>query len=74
MLSQDLWKYIPKKFEEAIESADVDEDGYWIYLNDGWNADGMDEHCHVIHENSIKDLKMQISQISWRGLDYEHEA
>ena len=27
----------------------MEKDGFWIILNEGWNADGMDYRCRTIH-------------------------
>ncbi len=58
--AKDLWKYIPKKLEEAIDETSVDSDGYWIYLNEGWNVDG----DRIIHCHTIEDLKHEIKRIT----------
>lgn len=57
-------KYIPESRWEGILEAFQDSDGYWITLKDEWNADRMDSHCHVIHEDYIKDLRYQIAGIT----------
>ena len=58
-----LWTYIPKRIENAIQMVNVNCDGYWIYLNEGWVAyDGADD-CGTIHEYNIKDLKSAIKTI-----------
>lgn len=61
-----ILKYVPKAKQEAISSAWHDEDGYWITLKDDWNADNMDVDCHTIHEDTIKELRYQISGINRR--------
>ena len=57
--AKDLWKYIPQKLREAVDDVGVDSDGYWIYLNEGWNMDGE----RVIHTYTILDLKEDINDI-----------
>ena len=57
--AKDLWKYIPESLIEAIEETAIDSDGYWIYLNEGWNMDGE----RVIHTYTILDLKEDINDI-----------
>ena len=62
---------IPKKKQNAIREIYEDEDGFWIILNEGWNADGSDFRCRTIHcggdgeteESTISDLKYQIACI-----------
>lgn len=63
MFDQRIMKYIPKSKAESVADAFIDEDGMWIYLKDGWNADRMDVDCHVIHEDTIKQLRYQIAGI-----------
>ena len=57
--AKDLWKYIPKRLLDAVNEASVDMDGYWIYLNEGWNMDGE----RTIHCYNIADLKEDIARI-----------
>lgn len=58
-VAKDLWKYIPKRLEEAVDETAVDSDGYWIYLNEGWNEDGE----RTIHVYTVTDLKEAINGI-----------
>lgn len=58
-----ILKYIPLKKREAIRDAYKDEDGYWITLNEGWEASNTDSGCRTIHEDTIIDLRHQISGI-----------
>lgn len=58
-----IMRYVPKSKHEAISDAYADCDGYWICLNDGWNASRMDSSCRTIHEDTIRDLKYQIAGI-----------
>lgn len=58
-----IMRYIPKSKVEAVSDAFEDQDGIWIYLNDGWEASRMDMGCHVIHEWTIQELKYQIAGI-----------
>ena len=61
--AKDLWKYIPEKLTEAVDETDVDLDGYWIYLKEGWLAYDGGEDCKQIHEYTITDLKAAIKTI-----------
>ena len=63
MTTEQILKYVPKSKLEAVADAFKDDDGIWIYLKDGWNADRMDFDCHVIHEDTIKQLRWQIAGI-----------
>lgn len=63
MKREDIMKYIPKTKRTAIYDAWEDDDGYWILLNDGWNADRMDWLSATIHENDLKELRYQIGGI-----------
>lgn len=66
-----IMRMIPKSKKPAIRELYQDEDGIWIVLNDGWNADNMDDVCRTIHcggedeptDRTIKDLKYQINGI-----------
>lgn len=63
--AKDLWKYIPKKLEDAVDDTAIDSDGYWIYLAhwDGWTCyDGGEENI-MIHCYTIKDLIEDIKTI-----------
>ena len=55
--------YVPKTKREAVRDAYKDEDGYWICLNEGWEATRTDSGCRTIHEDTIADLKYQIAGI-----------
>lgn len=59
----DIMKYIPKSKRPAVRDAYRDQDGYWICLNDGWEASRMDYGCHTIHEDTIAQLRYQITGI-----------
>lgn len=59
-----IMKYVPKSKLDAIEDAWIDEDGMWIVLKDGWNADRMDQDCQTIHEDTVRWLRWQIAGIS----------
>lgn len=64
-------RMIPNDKKASIKDIYEDQDGYWIILNEGWNADGMDLVCRTIHcggddmtdIETVADLKDQISQI-----------
>ena len=56
-------RYVPKSKREAIRDAFCDEDGMWIWLHEGWEASRTDSGCHVIHEDTIRDLRFQIAGI-----------
>lgn len=60
---QRIMGYIPKSKWGAVRDCYRDQDGYWICLNNGWEASRTDSGCHVIHEDTIKDLKYQIAGI-----------
>ena len=63
MIDKRILKYIPKSKHSAIRECFHDEDGYWIFLNEGWNADRMDSECRVIGEDTIQQLRYQIGGI-----------
>jgi hypothetical protein len=58
-----ILKYIPKSKQAAIKSCWHDSDGYWITLNEDYNADNTDDNCKTIHEDTIKQLRYQIAGI-----------
>lgn len=59
----DIWKYIPKKLYPAVADTLIDDDGYWIYLEEGWSAYDHGSDCSVIHEYNISDLRAAIKTI-----------
>ena len=63
--AKDLYKYIPQRLKDAgaIATCDVDSDGYWIYLEDGWFAYDAGEDCGIIHEYTVADLIKAIKTI-----------
>lgn len=69
-MEQKIMRYIPKSKVESVEDAWIDDDGMWIVLKDGWNADRMDFDCHTIHEDNVADLRYQIAGIRRNG--HEH--
>ena len=58
-----IMRYVPASKLGAIRDAYKDQDGYWICLNENWEASNTDTGCHVIHEDTIKDLRYQIAGI-----------
>ena len=60
---EQILKYIPKNKMAAIRKCYIDSDGYWIILNDGYEASRVDNRCSTIHEWTIKDLRYQIAGI-----------
>lgn len=62
-MDNSIMKYIPKSKQDGIRDCFRDEDGIWIWLKEGWNADRMDSECRVICEDTIKDLRWQIGGI-----------
>lgn len=69
MQAKGIVRYIPQRLLNAgaIQDAFIDDDGYWIYLNEGWHSyDGADD-CATVHEVTIKDLKEAIKQIRYTG-------
>ncbi len=62
-MDQSILKYVPASKREAIRDAYRDQDGIWITLKDGWEASRTDAGCRTIHEDTIKELKYQISGI-----------
>ena len=60
----DLMKYVPKSKKEAVREIFHDDDGYWIFLKEGWEASRTDSGCRVIHEDYISNLRYQIVGIT----------
>lgn len=58
-----ILNYVPKSKREAVKDCYKDDDGYWITLKEGWNADNMDCVCRTIHEDTIEQLRYQIAGI-----------
>lgn len=61
-IARDIEKYIPQRLSIAVSFTSIG-DGYWIYLNDGWEAYDGGSDCHTIHEYRISDLKDAIKTI-----------
>lgn len=38
-------------YKDRISLREQDDDGYWVYLRDGFQ-DGCNPGCHIIHENT----------------------
>jgi len=45
---------IPKKYQDRVECVEHDQDGYWLYLYDGWNWG--DRGLHTIHEDTQSEV------------------
>lgn len=57
-------KMLPKGIPaEAIEEVEIENwnmsGRYWVYLNDGW----MFERCHIIHENSLDEIRKCLKMV-----------
>ena len=63
MTKEQILNYVPKSNIEGIRDAWQDDDGIWICLKEGWEASRTDRRCHVIHEDTIKQLRWQIAGI-----------
>ena len=71
MTKASIMRMIPKEKKASVYDAWEDSDGIWIMLNEGWNADNMDDVCRTIHcggedeplKATLADLKYQISGI-----------
>ena len=55
-MGKPLASYIPAKHRDKIEEIYRDSDGIWVFLKDGWGTITMGEDCHVIHEDTIKQV------------------
>lgn len=62
-MNAQILKYVPKSKLAAIRDAYRDDDGYWICLNDGWEAINTDDGATTIHEDTVKELRYQIAGI-----------
>ena len=62
-IDKSLLRYVPKSKHVSISQMWRDEDGIWVILRPGWNADRTDMNCRTIHEDTIKDLRYQIAGI-----------
>lgn len=72
MTREQILRYVPKSKIEAISDAWQDDDGIWITLKDGWNAERMDRGCHTIHEDTIQQLRYQIAGIKRESEEKPH--
>jgi len=48
-----------------IDEVLKDQDGYWVYLKDGYYSPTLD--CGTIHEDTIKDVLKEIRKIEKNG-------
>ena len=62
-LPVDIWKYIPDKYQDGVDVANIETDGYWVWLEPGWVAYDGGEDCTVIHEYTVKDLRAAVATI-----------
>ncbi len=58
-----IMSYFPESKRESVDEILHDSDGTWIILKEGWNADNMDYRCRTIHEDTVTELKYQISGV-----------
>lgn len=58
-----IMRYFPVSKRSSVCNLWKDDDGYWIILNEGWEASREDSGCRTIHEDTIKDLRYQIGGI-----------
>lgn len=63
-MDANIMKYVPKGKKTAVRDCYRDEDGYWICLNEGWEASNTDAGCRTIHEDNVRDLRYQIAGIA----------
>lgn len=69
VLQAEVMKYVPTKKREAVRSAYINAEGYWIELEEGW--EGSRTACtdkKIIHELSVADLRYQIWGIQKEGM------
>lgn len=52
-----LMARIPKKYRDRIDELTHDEEGYWLWLKDGWV---LDDGSHLIHAETIADLLFEL--------------
>lgn len=51
---------LARRHPDQIESVEHDEDGYWVYLKDGWvSALG----TYILHEDTVKDILAEFAMI-----------
>lgn len=60
---QDIWKYVPDKYADAVTDAFADSEGYWIWLGKDYFAYDGGADCGSIHEYTVADLKEAIKTI-----------
>lgn len=54
-MDENIMNYVPKSKRHAILDAYKDQDGYWICIKS--------DSGHVIHEDTIQELRYQIAGI-----------
>lgn len=62
-----LPKGIPAEAIDSVECDATDGDGpdgasYWVNLNEGWKC--LETDCHVIHEDTLADIRRCVRQIA----------
>ncbi|WP_133966190.1 hypothetical protein [Eubacterium limosum] len=75
-MDKNILKYVPKSKRHVIFDAYKDQDGYWICIkhDSGFEASRMEPGCHVIHEDTIQELRYQIAGIKKRVLTNQSTA
>ena len=58
-----------KKFWRAIEAIETDNDGHWIYLNEGWWSPDMG--CRTIHEDTVAEALKKLRRVETDEQDDE---
>lgn len=61
---ENLWRYVPKKYEEAVERIFSSSDGYWIWLHEDWYFTHVD--CSSEFAFNINDLRSCFKYIRHR--------
>lgn len=70
MIEPRIMQYVPKSKRSAIRECWIEEAlcaeskcSYWIHLNEGWHFSRLDEGARIVSQDTIKDLRYQITGI-----------
>ena len=57
-----LLNKVPKIYHESITSIYKDEDGYWVYIENGYKVENYFVE-HTIHEDTLAEFKRVFKQV-----------
>lgn len=73
-MNVNIMRLVPKSKRAAIKYAYLDTDGFWIGLNEGWEASNTDRGCRLIAQDTIEELRYQIAGIRRVNQEVDKDA